>query len=69
MPIFGWSREVGDLRPSHGVSLHAMQALPLLALVLRQSASGVRIMWGAAASYAILTVLVIVQAMVGYPLY
>ena len=30
VPFFGWSREYGDLRPSHFVSLHLMQTLPFL---------------------------------------
>ena len=29
VPLFGWSREYGDLRPSHFVSLHLMQTVPL----------------------------------------
>ena len=29
VPFFGWSREYGDLRPAHFVSLHLMQTAPL----------------------------------------
>ncbi|MDJ0979033.1 MAG: hypothetical protein QNI87_10925 [Erythrobacter sp.] len=28
VPFFGWSREYGDLRPAHFVSLHLMQTVP-----------------------------------------
>ncbi|ONI85876.1 hypothetical protein ALI144C_12250 [Actinosynnema sp. ALI-1.44] len=36
MPITGWSTVGGDLRIPHFIGIHAMQALPLLALLLRQ---------------------------------
>ncbi len=30
IPFFAWSREVGDLRPAHFVTLHVMQTLPII---------------------------------------
>ncbi len=35
VPWMGWSLAVGDLRIAHFLGLHAMQALPILALALR----------------------------------
>ncbi len=32
VPLFGWSLEVGDLRVSHFMATHAMQALPIAGL-------------------------------------
>ncbi|MEL7435758.1 MAG: hypothetical protein AAFN11_17555 [Chloroflexota bacterium] len=34
LPIVGWSTEGGDLRVSHFIGLHAMQAVPILAMIL-----------------------------------
>ncbi len=33
IPFFGWSREYGDLRPAHFVSMHMLQAIPLIGWV------------------------------------
>lgn len=40
VPLLGWSLAVGDLRPPHFLSIHAMQALPLLALWLEGRGRG-----------------------------
>ena len=69
LPGTGWSLEHGDLRVPHFVGLHAMQMLPLLALVLRgrrlSESSRVRLTMITAASYAALFVLLLWQALRG----
>jgi hypothetical protein len=72
LPGTGWSLEHGDLRVPHFVGLHAMQALPLVAwLVTRRRGTReharVTVVVGAAASYAMLFVVLLVQAMMGQP--
>jgi hypothetical protein len=68
----GWSTEHGDLRVPHFVGLHAVQALPLVALFLgrlgiaRQAHE--RLVLIAAASYAGLYVILLTQALRGIPL-
>ncbi len=70
IPLFGWSGVSGDLRPAHFVSLHAMQALPLLALWLDRAGrpKSVRTLRFAAAGYTVLAFVVFGQALVGLPL-
>ena len=67
----GWSTQHGDLRVPHFVGLHAMQALPLVALLLAHRFSRqlrLRLVLIAAASYAALYVMLLIQALRGLPL-
>jgi len=70
VPLFGWSGVTGDLRPAHFAAIHAMQALPLLALWLdRKGQTGsVRTIRLAAIGYTALTLAVFGQAILGMPL-
>ncbi|MCP2262211.1 hypothetical protein LX15_005945 [Streptoalloteichus tenebrarius] len=78
LPGVGWSTGGGDLRIGHFVGLHAMQVLPLVAVVLGMLAArhavlrAERVRLGlvlvAGAGYAGLTVLVVWQALRGQPL-
>ena len=72
LPGTGWSLEHGDLRIPHFVGLHAIQVLPLVALVLRRRRSAevgrVRLMFVAAWSYASLFGILLWQALRGHPL-
>jgi hypothetical protein len=71
LPLVGWSGVTGDLRPAHFASLHAMQALPLLALWLGRSderPDATRTIRIAALGYAVLTLAIFAQALMGLPL-
>lgn len=65
----GWSTQHGDLRVPHFLGLHALQALPIVALGLARrkviDRARVRLVWIAAASYASLFVILLVQALRG----
>jgi hypothetical protein len=67
-----WSTEHGDIRVAHFIGLHAMQALPLLALWLRRRAVDdvrrVRTVWVAAGSYTAIFVILLTQALRGQSL-
>jgi uncharacterized membrane protein YhaH (DUF805 family) len=75
LPIVNWSTEAGDLRIGHFVGMHALQALPLLALALalasrrfarlRDELTRTRAVAVAGAAYAGLVVLVTWQALRG----
>ncbi|MEV8638532.1 hypothetical protein AB0395_43440 [Streptosporangium sp. NPDC051023] len=78
LPIIGWSTTGGDLRAPHAVGLHALQVMPLLALLLTAlsrrlpALSGERVrlglVWVAGIGYAGLVVLLTWQARRGQPL-
>jgi hypothetical protein len=78
MPITGWSLTGGDLRIPHFVGIHALQALPLLAMGLlaaasrwprlRDEAVRVRLVLIGAGAYAGLLALTAWQALRGQPL-
>jgi len=75
LPVVNWSTEAGDLRAGHFVGMHALQALPLLALLLalgsrrfarlRDETTRVRLIAVAGVTYAGLVVLVTSQALRG----
>lgn len=70
-PLFNWSMDGGDLRVSHFFGLHAMQALPLFALILPQQLSRLA-RWALvvffACGYSAFTLATFVQAVNGQPL-
>jgi hypothetical protein len=78
MPVTGWSTTGGDLRIPHFVGMHALQALPLFALLLaalatrfarlRSETVRLRLVLVAAFGYAGLVALVTWQALRGQPL-
>ncbi|RLP88432.1 hypothetical protein EAD89_16725 [Micromonospora sp. BL4] len=75
LPVVGWSTTGGDLRIGHFVGLHALQALPILAILLSRflgarldERTRARLVVVAGAAYGVLTVLLTWQALRGQPL-
>jgi len=70
LPLFGWSREVGDLRAPHFLATHALHAVPLAGLIVTRLAPAqpIRLVWLAASGYAALVLAMFVQALLGLPL-
>ena len=77
LPLLGWSTTGGDLRVPHFIGMHALQALPLLAFGLEALARRVpaltdpgtrfRVVAAASGGYAVLLVLLTLQALAGLP--
>ncbi|WP_433308564.1 hypothetical protein ACQP0U_18195 [Micromonospora sp. CA-269861] len=74
LPVVGWSTSGGDLRIGHFVGLHALQALPIMAILLSRFAARLdertraRLLVVAGGAYGVLTVLLTWQALRGQPL-
>lgn len=69
VPLFGWSREVGDLRPAHFVATHLMQGLPLLGWLIDRTGIGGRwVVFAALAASTVLCVALFGQALNGTPM-
>ena len=72
LPGTGWSVEHGDLRVPHFFGLHALQLLPLVALLIRRrhidDARRVRFVIVAGGSYALLVLIMLWQALRGQSL-
>lgn len=69
--FFGWSRTGGDLRAAHFVGLHAMQGIPLIGwLATRYIPAKTRsIVIASTVAWSVVTLAVLVQAMMGRPLF
>lgn len=68
VPFFGWSREYGDLRPAHFVSLHLMQTVPLAGwLADRQGWNAKWVVGGLTAAQLALATALFFQAKAGQP--
>ena len=69
LPVTHWSTTGGDLRVPHFLGLHALQALPLLALFVERRRRGqARLVWAGAVVWLGLGAVTLVQALRGQPL-
>ena len=69
LPVTRWSTTGGDLRVPHFLGLHALQALPLLALLIERRRRGqARLVWAGGIVWLGLGGVTLVQALRGQPL-
>ncbi|MEO1081762.1 MAG: hypothetical protein AAFY29_19545 [Pseudomonadota bacterium] len=70
VPLLGWSREYGDLRPAHFFALHLMQTVPLAGwLADRRAWNGKLVVVSVAALQVILATFLFLQARAGHPIW
>ncbi len=68
VPLFGWSRDGGDLRVARFMGIHTMQILPLIGWWLRDRVQVGALVTMAAGVLGVATIGVFVQALLGQPL-
>ncbi|WP_209346816.1 hypothetical protein [Pontixanthobacter sp. CEM42] len=68
VPFFGWSREYGDLRPAHFVSMHMIQTIPFAGWIAdRFRWNGLAVVLGVTAVQIALATFLFMQARAGEP--
>lgn len=70
LPVLGWARQGGDLRPAHFLALHLQQLLPLAGWLIARSGMVrlLRVVHAVAALSLFAVAVVFVQALLGVPL-
>lgn len=70
LPFLNWSTRAGDLRVAHFITLHGLQAIPMVnTIALKSAASSWRITQAFTLFYLVLIILLHVQALAGQPLF